>query len=61
MDEAEVRSSVCVGSPGAREVQDPCRAHVDLSLTGSSKTREEGHSTRREDENKILRAVIDKT
>lgn len=49
MDEAEVRSSVCVGSHGVREEQDPCRDHMDLSMTGSSKAREEGHSVGRED------------
>lgn len=39
----------CVSSHGVREEQDPCRDHMDLGVTGSSKAREEGHSMGRGD------------
>lgn len=44
MDEANVPCPMCIGSHAVMEEQDPRRDHTDLSMPGSSGTREEGHS-----------------
>lgn len=65
VDKAKLPSPMCIGSQDGMEEQDPHRDHVDLSTTGSLGTREDGHSmgysSGYEDENKLLRGVVDKT